>query len=150
MTTAFDLFRREHGGLRREPPGVLVGASLGAAHRERLVAALLATRRLTHAELTLHDLTKAWAPEESAAWLRATAAGLAASLLEGPSGSMNRPEVDWAGIAERLGELELVPGAQEVQSRWYRAFSFPAGEIEREGYEAARRSLLQAFARLGG
>jgi len=70
-----DRLLAQAGAPADEVDSAVLGALLTPAHRERLSRALLATERLTQADIDLYELVRPWAGEAAERWLASRLAG---------------------------------------------------------------------------
>jgi hypothetical protein len=146
LRVVVDRFRAEGGRLGLELRPEVVGAFLTAEHRDRLTAALVATRRVGEAELALVSVVLAWNAEAAKAWL-------ARWLLEEPApGDLDA--MWWlASLGEELDDPALdafMPSAlerwHEIQALWPGDDSEETSRLREEQLAAVRRDIRHRFA----
>lgn len=90
LRSSLERFRAEGGWLERELSGAMVAATLTDRQKARLTDALVSTRRLDDADLSLADLVRRWAPQAVSGWLDREARVLLArvDLAEDPASNV--------------------------------------------------------------
>lgn len=145
---------------RTETVDELDAVEITQSQRERLVAALVATRRFAESDLALFDLVREWAPEESQRWLREAAGEAAWSASQGAEPLPElwlfqraaealgeddlRSRIDAAQV--RIGALYDAAYAVEAETGAPSARPSDAGLIAAQDAEAISRDLLRSLA----
>ena len=148
-----DRFRGSGGMLRAEPRPALVGAALTVDHRQRLIAALLATEGLSNESFTFYKLVAGWNAAAAREWL--------VRALGTPESSWDENDnaMWWLGdLADELGEEALqaqvsdaTDRTEEIDELWADDDSEAARQQREERKVTVRRELRHRFAeRLAG